>query len=158
MVKIEKRILIKAPMRTIFSFVDDPFKLAQSASGMMELSDVIHLKNGGRSFHCVVKMVGSQIQCVVECTERIANRSLAYKISGGIRGSIRWFFQLQNDETEVTLSIEYNVPHPLLKRNTESAIIRRNEHGIQLLLCNLKSEIEREMQLRDGVKSWYTMY
>lgn len=148
MVKVEKRILIKAPIRSIFCFIDDPINLARATSGMIEVSDVLHLRNGGRRFQCVIQMAGSHIQCFVDCTEHSAYRCLAYHISGGMHGSMRWLFRPQGDDTEVTLSIDYEVPHPLLKRHTESAVTRRNERGIQLLLCNLKSEAERQMHLQ----------
>ena len=149
MEKIEKRILVNAPTPQIFSFINEPFNLLRIWPGMIEVTDVRHLSNGGRNFRCVSKMADSRIQYANECIEYVANRCITYKISGGMRGSIRWLFEVENEYTQVTLLLEYDAPLPLLKRHTNEEINKRNEHSLQQALCNLKTVIERQVLVRE---------
>src|SRR5579862_5479199 len=108
MERIEKRILVSAPIPEIFSFINEPLNLLSIWPGMIEITDESRLNNGGRNFRCVSKMADSRIQYANECIEYVVNRCITYKISGGMRGSIRWLFEVENEYSQVTLLLEYD--------------------------------------------------
>jgi uncharacterized membrane protein len=146
---VEKRIVVDAPILSVFRFVNEPFNLLRLSPSIMEITDVVRLKNGGRNFKCVSKMADTRIYCTIECVEHVMNQCISYKISGGLHGSIRWLFEAHNEHTQVSLVLEYEVPLPLLKHHAESEIIRRNEHDIQQLLSNLKTVVEKQPLVRE---------
>jgi uncharacterized membrane protein len=149
MERVEKFIEVNAPVRTIFSFINEPFNLMRIWPGMIEVTDLSRLNNGGRNYRCVATLVGARILYITECIEFVTNQRIAYKLSGGLSGSIHWLFEAQNEATRVTLSLEYEIPRPLLKRHTQAAIIGANQHDIEKLLSNLKSVLERQSLVRE---------
>jgi hypothetical protein len=148
MERIEKRIIVNAPVQAIFRFINEPFNLMRIWPGMIEVTDVSRSKNEGRNFRCVSKMANVRIEYNKECTEHIVNRSLTHKISGGMRGAIRWLFETENEHTRISLRMEYEIPYLLLKRHTQIAIVRQNDLDIEILLSNLKTLMERQSQVR----------
>jgi uncharacterized membrane protein len=147
MEKIEKHVLIDAPVSVIFRYVNEPFNLLQISPGVIEISNVIRLRTGGRNFQCVSKMVSTRILYTAECIEHIVNRQLGHKISGGLQGTMRWQFEESSGQTSVIFVLEYEVPLPLLKHHAESEIASQTERDVQQLLSNLKTVIERQTQV-----------
>lgn len=93
MQRIEKFIMVSAPTSAIFGFINEPMNLTKIWPGMIEVTDVRSLNNGGRSFQCVSRMVGARIQYIYECIEYDFNRCITSKISGGLHGWVKWLVE-----------------------------------------------------------------
>lgn len=142
MERVEKSILIQAPVDTIFDYINEPTNLLKIWPGMIEVQDVQRLRNGDQRFRCVHKMVGAHIESTWEAVEYALNTRITIKTSGGIRSTVTWTFQPQNGGTEVTFNIEYAIPAPLLRKHSRASIIRWNEDEAETILANLKAEME----------------
>lgn len=143
---VQELVLVDAPVSAVSHFVNEPFNLLRICPTIVEISNVERLRNGGRRFHCVSKMADVRIQYVCECIEYAPERSIRYKISGGLSGSAQWLFsQVDAEQTQVCLVLEYESPLPLLKHHTRTEILQRNEHDTQHILSNLKLLLEKQI-------------
>jgi hypothetical protein len=150
MERIEKCVTINAPVYAIFGFISEPFNFMRICPGMIEVTDVCHLRSGGRNFRCVSKMADARIHYANECIEYVVNRSITHKFSDGMRGGIRWLLEAEKERTQVTVRVEYEIPPSLLKRHTPNTIVRQNELEIEILLSNLKTVVEKQSLIREG--------
>lgn len=142
--RVEKRVLVDAPVLTVSHFVNEPFNLLRICPTVVEITNVERLKNGGRNFRCVSKMADVRIQYVCECFEHVADYRIGYKISGGLHGFARWQFESEAEQTWVSLVFEYEPPLPLLKHHAQSELLQRNEHDAQQVLSKLKLLLEKQ--------------
>lgn len=147
--RVEKRVLVDAPVSAVFRFVNEPFNLLRICPTMLEITDVERLRNGGRNYRCVSKMADVRIQYVCESSEHAVDRCIGCKISGGLRGFARWQFEPQLEQTQVSLIFEYEPPLPLLKHHAQSEILQRNEHDAQQVLSKLKLLLEKQLLVQE---------
>jgi len=73
MAKINKDIMINAPLEKIFDFVDNPDNLGQIWPSLLLVKNKQLLANGGSSFEYLYKMAGKQLEGTAEYTDRVAN-------------------------------------------------------------------------------------
>lgn len=144
MFHIEKRITVDVPVKATFQFISEPLNLLTIYPGMIEVSDVERQHNGGWNFRCIAKMANARLQYATHCIEYVANRSITYTFSGGMHGTTRWQFVPDGEHTQVMFCMEYEIPMPLLKHQTEAAIIRQNEDDSDQLMRNLKAALEKQ--------------
>ena len=142
MAKVKKSITIKAPVEKVFDFVSEPTHLPEFWPSLVEVKDVKRLPNGGTSNRWVYKMVGIRLEGTSEDIERITNQRLVSKTEGGVKSTQTWTFQPEAGGTNVTFEVEYTVPIPVLGRLAEAVIVKMNEHEGDLLLANLKAQME----------------
>ena len=142
MAKVEKTIVINAPVEKVFTYVDEPTNLLEIWPSMVDAKDVQRLPGGGTSFRWVYKMAGMRLEGTSETTEYVANQRTVAKTKGGVQSTITWIFQPEAGGTKVTFEAEYPVPIPLLGRLAEAFIVKVNEHEAELLLANLKARME----------------
>lgn len=143
---VQELVLVDAPVSAVSHFVNEPFNLLRVCPTIVEISNVERLRNGGRRFHCVSKMADVRIQYVCECVEYAPERSIRYKISGGLSGSAQWLFaSVGAEQSQVSLILEYEPPVPLLKHHTRAQILHRNTHDTQHILSNLKLLLEKQL-------------
>ncbi len=142
MAKVKKSVTIKAPVEKVFDFVSEPTHLPEFWPSLVEVKDVKRLPNGGTSNRWVYKMAGIRLEGTSEDIERITNERLVSKTEGGVKSTQTWTFQPEAGGTEVTFEVEYTVPIPVLGRLAEAVIVKMNEHEGDLLLANLKAQME----------------
>lgn len=141
--RVEKHVLVDAPVPTVSHFVNEPFNLLRICPTIVEISDVERLRNGGRNFHCVSKMVDVRLQYRCECVEYAPEHCIRHRISGGLQGMTQWLFEPHGEQTQIRLVIEYEPPLPLLRHHTQSEILQRNADDAQQVLSSLKLFIEK---------------
>lgn len=142
MPKIERTIIINAPVEKVFDYWAEPTNVPEFWPSLVEVKDVQQLPNGGNSFRWVYKMAGMRFEGTSEETEHIANQRTVTKNKGGIESTITMMFQPEDGGTKLTLQTEYTVPVPLLGRLAEAVIVKLNENETDLLLANLKATME----------------
>ncbi len=144
MVKLNKAITIHAPVEKVFTFLNDPCNLPEIWPSMVEVKDVTPSPAGGFNFGWVYKMGGMRFDGASETIESVKNQRTVTRSTKGIESKFTWMFETVDNDTKLTVDIEYNVPIPLLGKLAEAIIVKQNEHEAQALLENLKARMEIE--------------
>ncbi len=142
MAKVQKFILIKAPIEKVFDYLNDPHKLTEYWPGMIEVKDIQNLANGGTCFNYVYKFAGFRFEGKSEDTEIVPLKRMVSVTTGGIEGKVTWELEKTADGTKVLLDSEYTVPLPVVGKLAEAVIVRLNEHEVDQILANLKIFME----------------
>ena len=136
-------IRLKVPPDLVFNFVVDPHNLPEVWPNILEVRNVKKSKNnGGFNFGWIYKMTGVQFDSSCETIEYRPYDRFAIKTSNGLDSTITWSFRPADQETQVTLKFEYQIPSSLLKHTKEEIVSRQNEHEVDAMLQNLKTRLE----------------
>lgn len=143
MPKIERTIIIDAPVEKVFNYVHkDPSSLLEIWPSLVEVKDVERLPNGGNRFRWVYNLAGVRLEGTSEDIEYIPNQHVVSKTKGGVDATYTWTYDPEDGGTRMTEEVEYTVPIPVLGRVAEAFIIRANEREADLFLANLKDKME----------------
>ena len=142
MVKIERSILINAPVEKVFAYHSDPRNSPEYWPSFIDVSDVETLPNGGHKYSWAYKMAGIRLNGSSTTIEYEENRQLTTKSEGGIDSKISYSYQPEGDATRFTLVVEYSVPVPVLGKLAESFILKMNEREADTVMHNLKDLLE----------------
>ncbi len=137
--RIDKEVEVNASLETVFNYINEPSSLPEIWPSLVEIKDVQPLPNGGFSSRWVYKMAGMRFEGTAECIDILPNQYIIVETRGGIGSTMTWTFRFKDNITKVTLTVEYNVPIPLLGRLAESIIVMMNEQESNLLMANLKA-------------------
>ncbi len=142
MAKVERSVVIHAPVEKVFGYAAVPSHLPEFWPSMIEVKDVQPLPSGGHRFRWVYQMAGMRLEGTSDDVEYVPNQRFIQKSKGGIESTIDWTFLSKAGGTRVTFLAEYTVPVPLLGRLAEAVIVKVNEHETEELLANLKTRME----------------
>lgn len=140
--KLEKSIIVNAPVEKVFAFVDDPSNLPSVWPSLEQITNVERQPSGGASDDFVYKMGGMRFKGHSEPVEYVPNQRIATRSKTGIENTVRWIFAPADSGTQVTFQAEYTVPVPLLGKIAEAILVRQNEQEAETLLANLKRRLE----------------
>jgi len=142
MAKINKEIIINAPVEKIFDFVDNPDNLGQIWPSLLLVKNKQSLANGGSSFEYLYKMAGKQLEGTAEYSDRVVNSWLSVKTKGAIDSTMTWTFRSKENKTRVTLTVDYHVPFPILSMISGNIAMAMNDQEAELILHNLRAKFE----------------
>jgi uncharacterized membrane protein len=142
MPKVDSEIIINAPVQEIFDYVSQPSNLQQIWPSLVEITNQTLLPNGGYHYSWVYKMAGIHFNGTGECIDIKPNLVLASKNHGMIDSIVSFKFLSIGIRTKVSLTIDYQVPMPLLGQLTEMIILKMNAKEIGLILDNLRIRFE----------------
>ena len=145
---IETEILIHAPVHRIFKYLSVPHNLPRIWSSLIEIKNEKLLPNGGYSADWVYKMAGMHFAGNGEYTEVVLNQYFTIRTKGALNSSITMTFRPTDNETRVTLTIDYRIPTRLLAWLTRKIIVKINEQEADLILVNLKAMMEESWYIR----------
>jgi uncharacterized protein YndB with AHSA1/START domain len=152
MAKIDKSIIINAPLEKVFAFMAEPGNLPEIWPSLLEVRNVKPLPNGGYCYDWTYKMAGIRFEGQVEWTEFVKDQRIVYHNEIGIPGTLTWTYQAENGGTRVSVDVEYSVPGAALSRLAEPVIHKMNEHESETILANLKVCLEAELEADISVK------
>ncbi len=109
MAKIEKSIVIDAPVEDVFNYVEEPTNIPEYWPSVVEIKEVEQLPNGGARMTAVYKMAGVRFDVESECTEYVP---------------ATWIYEPHDGGTKVTVENEYTVQLPVLQKLAESFLIK----------------------------------
>ena len=144
MVKVQREILIHAPVEKVFTFMNDPHNLPQIWPSMMEVKHATLNSIGGYDFEWVYKMAGMHFNGASKTTEYNLNQRIITQSTRGIESRFVWDYKAEGPNTRLAVEIEYKVPMPLIGKLAEVVITRQNEHEADIMLNNLKDRMEIE--------------
>ena len=139
MAKVEKEVIIDAPLEKIFSYISEPSNWLEFWPSLMEIEVIQSSSEGGYRARWVYKMAGIRLEGIGEYTQIVPNQWLVIETEGGINSTITWTFRSRVDETRVTLTVEYKVPIPLLGKLAEAIIVKMNDQEGDLMMANLQA-------------------
>lgn len=142
MSKIEKSLLINAPVEKVFDFMSKPENLPQIWPSLQEVRNVQPLPNGGYTYDFTYKMTGFRVEGHAEWIEFIKNQRIVDQAKSEIPSTFAWSYQTENGGTRVSLKVDYTVPGAILSKLAEPIIHKMNEHEADTVLANLKARME----------------
>lgn len=142
MKKIEKSVLIDAPVDQVFAFVTDPNNLPSIWPSMVEVKNVKTDAAGAHSFDFTYKMAGLHFQGHADTLEAEKNRHVVTKSVGGIPSTFDWLYTSKDGKTELKVRTEYELPKNVLAKLAEPIVHHLNEREAETMLHNLKAVME----------------
>jgi uncharacterized protein YndB with AHSA1/START domain len=142
MAKADKEIMIKAPPEKIFNFVLKPSNLLQIWPSLIDIKNERLLPNGGYSAKWDYKMGGIQFHGASEVVDIHPNCWFTSATRGAVESIITWTFRSKENQTRVTLTVDYRVPLTVIGRLTEIIITKMNDKEAELVLDNLRTKLE----------------
>lgn len=139
MATIRRSISIHAPVDRVFDYVGDPTHLPQIWPSMLAVRNVEPHPNGN-SFDWDYKLLGLRIHGHSDPVELVPNERQVTRAVRGIPNTFRWLYAKHDNDTEVTLEVDYEVP--FFGRLGERMVGRVNEREAETLLRNLKHQME----------------
>jgi uncharacterized membrane protein len=141
MLKLHKKIVVKAPVDKVFGYVEKPENLPQIWPSLYEVSEVEKIPSGGHRFMWLYNMIGTPIKGTTE-TYKFEDRKFIFdKATGDVDGTFKWTFAGENGTTEVTFDVEYEQKGFLPEQDLKF-FERRNEVEAEAILTNLKARLE----------------
>ena len=142
MTTIEKSIVIDAPVKDVFAYIEEPVNLLEIWPSMVEIKDVKTLPAGGHQFHWVYKMAGRRLEGDLDTVEFDRDKHFVSKTTGEIAATFDYTFVPDNGRTKVEVKTEYEIPQTLLAKLTEPFLRKLNERESETFLENLKDRLE----------------
>lgn len=142
---IKRQIYIDVPPETVFAFIADTQKLADVWPGLLAVRNWARDENGLASFEFEYQMAGFKFSGHNKDAEYVQDQRIVTKSLTGLDSTITWEVSPEKDGTRVNFEGEYRVPIPLLGRIAESIIVSLNELDVDVLLTNLKRQLELQI-------------
>ena len=142
MTTIERTIVIKAPVKQVFSYLEDPLHLPEIWPSLVEVKDVQPLPKGGHRYHWLYKMAGLRFEGETETIEFVPEKHFVAKSTGQIPAKFDYTFTPENGATKVEVKTEYEIPQKLLGKLAEPFVRKLNEREADTFLANLKDRVE----------------
>jgi uncharacterized membrane protein len=141
MARFHKTIEIKAPVSSVFSFIEDPNHGPEVMTNMIEVKDVQGTAKGSH-YKWTWSMAGMKFKGENTIIEDVPNKKIVINSKGGIESTWTYNFEPRGDATILDLDIEYKIPVPILGKMAENLLLKRNEREAETNLMNLKDRLE----------------
>jgi uncharacterized protein YndB with AHSA1/START domain len=142
--KIEKRITIAAPVEEVFAYATNPEHLPEYYTGVLEVTDVRRLPNGGYSFKSMNKVAGLHADMTAESVEFIPNERIVSRARGALADSTITVTceRMEGNKTRVTCTEEHTIHGGFLGKLGETFLAKYFDHAAELTQATLKARIE----------------
>jgi uncharacterized membrane protein len=142
MAKIEKSIIINAPVKKVFEYFCKTELQPEWMPGMVEVKDIKSTEEGvGSTYKWVYKMAGKRFEGESVTEEFIPGKKVVSRSKGGINSLWTWNFEPHNGGTKVNVIIDYTIPIPVLGKIAEAVILKQNAREAELALANMKDKV-----------------
>ena len=141
MAKVERSIIINAPVEKVFSYISDPNSELESMPSITDIRDITG-QGVGQRWGWSYKMAGVSLKGESEVIEYIPNQRLVHKSTGGIVSTWTYTFNPEDGGTRLNVVVEYTIPVPVLGKVGERLALRRTEREADLAMTNIKERLE----------------
>lgn len=141
---IEQRVEIKAPVQTVFDYVNDFNNLHHWIYGLHQITPVDGPLSGlGATYDGVLKL-GISLHSRIRCTGYETNRLVELSSTDGIENTQRWTFTpIGPDRTQVDVHIDYKLPGgpagKAIERAVKPFVGVAVKHSSEALVRNLEA-------------------
>jgi ribosome-associated toxin RatA of RatAB toxin-antitoxin module len=144
MVKVERSILIKAPVQEVFDYVADVSSNVEMIPGMIDVRDFEDTPNHiGAHYRWTYKMAGIKFDGETKVVGWENQKRLVTESKGGINAKWDFSFGVEASGSKLSVVVEYEVPVPVLGKLAEAVVRRQNEKELELALSNVKAHVEK---------------
>ena len=146
MLTVRDHTEIAAPVEDVFAYMDEPAHQADITPSLTRSARIERLPNGGSRAEYTYRIFGIPLSGEVRATDYVPNERIIWTMSGGLQGTIRWYFTPQADasQTRFTYAATYALPGPAVLHPVLSPLVRRyNEREVRILLRNLRAKLEK---------------
>jgi uncharacterized protein YndB with AHSA1/START domain len=140
MERIEKSVVIDAPVEKVFAYLNDPTNALEWSPGHVDVRNLTWEENK-RHFEWTYKMAGLLLRGETTDTFEL-NRQIFSETKGGGVSTWLWTFEPHDGGTKLDLVVEYAIPIPVLGKVAEALVLRHNERDADLSLANIKDKME----------------
>jgi len=144
MTEISDEILIEAPLEKIYNYVSEPSNIPQFWPGVLEVTNVKLLPNGGYSYLWTYKAAGMRFTGKGQGVDIAPNSRLISKNIGIVESLIAFTFCSIDHQTKVTLTVNYLVHLPMIGQLTQNTFAKIYEPTVKMVLNNLKTKFENK--------------
>jgi uncharacterized membrane protein len=143
MARIHKSVEIKAPVKEVYDYLEDPEKEPEWLTSLMDVKDVTG-SGTGKHFKWTYKMAGIRFNGESTFVKDIPEKQIVVESKGGIDSKWNWTFNSEPSKgiTVLDLDLDYTIPVPVLGKLAEKVIMKRNERETDLNLMNIKEKLE----------------
>ncbi len=141
MPRIERSILINAPVNEVFAYIADPTNCPAWVPGMVSVRDVAGT-DVGKIFRWTYKMAGISFDGRSTIMEHISNEKIVVVSQGGIISVWTYNFRAEGEGTRVGAIVVYTIPIPVVGKVIQELILGKNEREADLALAKLKEILE----------------
>lgn len=142
MARIERSVLINAPVEKVFAFAANPANLPSVWPALEQVKNVVPEPNGGSAFDYTYNMGGMRFSGHTNTLEFIPDARIVTQSKSGVENTFNWTFAPDGGGTRVTIQVDYKVPVPLVGKIAEAMLMRQNEQQAETVLNNLKAKME----------------
>ena len=149
MTKIEKSIIINAPIKKVFAFVTDPNNFARAQPPETQ-TKVLSRPEGplavGRSWRMSMKAAGQLYEWENEITEVIENQKVSGRQKGGAFKKLEWTqsFEPSDGSTKFSFAAEYEMPYSLFGKIIDKLKVEKETNkNFDYFIKKIKELIEK---------------
>lgn len=144
MIKIDKSVVVDAPIEKVFAYVVDPAHEPEYMTGTDAVKDIQQLPDGRRTYTNVSKFLGLKMEFKCEQTEVIPNERIVEKTQGaGMDGtSTERFERLEGGKTRVRTVGETTLHAGPLSKFGEAFFEKYMNHSVEMSTEAAKAHIE----------------
>ena len=148
MAKVERNVLICAPVDVVFSYVTDPMNKLEWLPSLTEIREITGY-GVGMQWDWSYKMFGLLFKGKTEVIEYIANERYVFTTGGGVKST--WFYSFQSEYcgTRMCLEVGYDIPMPVLGKVAGKMVLLQNEREADLAMANIKTNLENQAYRED---------
>jgi carbon monoxide dehydrogenase subunit G len=141
MAKIERTIVINAPIEEVFKYLTDPMHQLDTISNLTEVKN-IKGQGVGQQWSWAYKLTGMSFKGESIVTEYEPNKRYVTQSKGGIKSTWTYTFEPSGTGTRLSLVLEYTIPVPVVGKVGERLVLRQNEREADLAMANIRDRIE----------------
>ncbi|MBN2240782.1 MAG: SRPBCC family protein [Dehalococcoidales bacterium] len=150
MIRIDKEVIIDAPIENVFNYVTEPRNLPEIWPGLIQVFNIEELPGGGYSAEYEVKVAGIRFNGKGKFTEFVPNQWIVINTRGISHSTITCTFRSIDKNTDIektrfTLTLDYEIPIPVFGHLAEYVVTRMNEHEADLVMANLQTRLMRQV-------------
>jgi uncharacterized membrane protein len=142
MTRVEKSILIPAPLKEVFQYASDYRKWPEWFKGVSDFKPITEIDRGnGARYVYKAAMMGMKVTVETEIQDYVEYRGWIGIAKRGMPHKTFWNFEPEDGGTRFTYALEYRLPIPLLGSLLDSFVLKgRWEKIIDQSLKNLKEK------------------
>ena len=150
MIKIEKSIVVDAPVETVFAYISNPEHEPEYTPGGGEVKDIQRLPDGRYTYTFASKFLGLHVDTKCEQVEVIPNERTVEKMHGGGMDTTMTerLERLEDGKTRVSLVSETALHAGPFAKFGEAFLAKYFDHGEEMAMEAAKAQIE--VQVRAG--------
>ena len=143
MTTLERSIVIKATPAAIDAVALNGNRLSEWYTGMQETkADAVYPEVGG-TVDTVYRAAGINFKVKITSIALDRGHSITLQMDGMITGTNRWVYSPAGEDTQVTATLEYELPGGSLGQALNKLVVEKmNAENLEKSLSNLKAVVE----------------